>query len=654
MPETFDNDEMKEILQDFLAEAEEMLEGLDTYFVQLEAHPDDRTLLNEIFRTAHSIKGSAGFIGLNRIVEVAHHAENVLNQLRQGQMRAEPLVVDIILEAMDALKLLVREVRTGTQADVDIESLNQKLDLLLQWGEDVQAEAEPAPGSGEEFQVEETADLPEASEPGKEPALVSEPAPESYQVEDEELVAVPPAGAPSSEVPGDAGPRSKSQAMEGGGSSRKTEVPVPALTTEAAQTGSGEADQTIRVETSRLDNVMNLVGELVLGRNRLVRLSGEQRGDIDPDHRLKEIAEAVAQLSRVTTDLQLAVIKTRMQPIRKVLGKFPRMVRDLSRKMGKEVRLELSGEETELDKSVIEEIGDPLVHIIRNAIDHGLEMPDERAAGGKPTEGVVRIGAYQEGNSIVIEVSDDGKGIDVGRVREKAIEKKLISGADAERMSEGELVNLIFLPGFSTAEKVTDVSGRGVGMDVVRTNINKINGTVEVRTTQGSGSTFVIRLPLTIAIIQALMVTIGSEIYAIPLQTVVETVKITREDIRTLSGSDVLNLRNQVLPLLRLRDEFKVPEEHAEEPGRCYVVVVQLGSRLLGLVVDRLPYQEEVVIKSMGPLLSGIRGMAGATITGDGKVVLILDVGEILQDIQLRQHQGPVPAGFAPAAAVRS
>ncbi len=654
MPETFDNDEMKEILQDFLAEAEEMLEGLDTFFVQLEAHPDDRTLLNEIFRTAHSIKGSAGFIGLNRIVEVAHHAENVLNQLRQGQMRAEPLVIDIILEAMDALKLLVREVRTGTQADVDIESLNQKLDLLLQWGEDVQAETEPAPGGGEEFQGEVTPDLPEPSGSGKEPALVSEPQSESYQVEDEELVAAPPADAPSSGVPGDSGPRSKSGSGEGGGSARKAELPVPAPATEAAQTGSGEADQTIRVETSRLDNVMNLVGELVLGRNRLVRLSGEQRGDIDPEHRLKEIAEAVAQLSRVTTDLQLAVIKTRMQPIRKVLGKFPRMVRDLSRKMGKEVRLELSGEETELDKSVIEEIGDPLVHIIRNAIDHGLEMPDERAAGGKPTEGVVRIGAYQEGNSIVIEVSDDGKGIDVGRVREKAIEKKLISGGDAERMSEGELVNLIFLPGFSTAEKVTDVSGRGVGMDVVRTNINKINGTVEVRTTQGAGSTFVIRLPLTIAIIQALMVTIGSEVYAIPLQTVVETVKITREDIRTLSGSDVLNLRNQVLPLLRLRDEFKVPEEHAEEPGRCYVVVVQLGSRLLGLVVDRLPYQEEVVIKSMGPLLSGIRGMAGATITGDGKVVLILDVGEILQDIQLRQHQGPVPSGFAPAAAARS
>jgi two-component system chemotaxis sensor kinase CheA len=394
---------------------------------------------------------------------------------------------------------------------------------------------------------------------------------------------------------------------------------------------------------------MNLVGELVLGRNRLVRLSGDQSGLQDVQQQLKEISEAVAQLSRVTTDLQLAVIKTRMQPIRKVLGKFPRMVRDLSRKMGKEVRLELSGEETELDKSVIEEIGDPLVHIIRNAIDHGLESPEERQASGKPAEGVVRIGAYQEGNSIVIEVSDDGKGINVERVKQKAIERRLISGADADRMSEGELVNLIFLPGFSTAEKITDVSGRGVGMDVVRTNINKINGSVEVRTTPGAGSTFIIRLPLTIAIIQALMVTIGAEVYAIPLQTVVETVKITREEVKTLSGSDVLNLRDQVLPLLRLRDEFKVPDTDSADPSRCYVVVVQLGSRLLGLVVDRLPYQEEVVIKSMGPLLSGIRGMAGATITGDGKVVLILDVAEILQDIQLRQQSGAVQTGYQTA-----
>ena len=642
MSDAFDNEEMKEILQDFLTEAEEMLEGLDTYFVQLESRPDDRTLLNEIFRTAHSIKGSAGFIGLNRIVEVAHHAENVLNQLRQGQMRAEPLVIDIILEAMDALKLLVKEVRTGNPADVDIESLSQKLDLLMQWGEDVQSEsAQEQEGEGAREHPEEPVGeaLPETPGPSETPLL-----PEAFQVEDEELAA-----GQTEEEAGAGKPVPAKQPVPPSRSLSPKGDSLPPSASEGPSAGAGESDQTIRVETSRLDNVMNLVGELVLGRNRLVRLSGDQSGLQDVQQQLKEISEAVAQLSRVTTDLQLAVIKTRMQPIRKVLGKFPRMVRDLSRKMGKDVRLELSGEETELDKSVIEEIGDPLVHIIRNAIDHGLESPGERQASGKPAEGVVRIGAYQEGNSIVIEVSDDGKGINVERVKQKAIEKRLISEADADRMSEGELVNLIFLPGFSTAEKITDVSGRGVGMDVVRTNINKINGSVEVRTTPGTGSTFIIRLPLTIAIIQALMVTIGAEVYAIPLQTVVETVKITREEVKTLSGSDVLNLRDQVLPLLRLRDEFKVPDTDSADSSRCYVVVVQLGSRLLGLVVDRLPYQEEVVIKSMGSLLSGIRGMAGATITGDGKVVLILDVAEILQDIQLRQQSGAVQTGYQTA-----
>ena len=617
MAEGFDNDEMKEIVQEFLAEAQEMLEGLDNYFVQLEARPDDTSLLNEIFRAAHSIKGSAGFIGLTRIVEVAHHAENVLNQLRQGMMKAEPAVIDIILEAMDALKLLLEEVHTGTQADVDIDTLTMKLDLLLQWGED-QAASHESTGPK----------APDTEEAGM---VVPPEDPEPKEPEPGEPVSSPP----SAEI------------VSGGQSAHPPSPPPPPPSappqSEAAQVQSSgvEVDQTIRVETSRLDNVMNLVGELVLGRNRLVRLATDTRGDDDWEKQQKDIAEAVIQLSRVTTDLQLAVIKTRMQPIKKVLGKFPRMVRDLSRKLGKEARLELSGEETELDKSVIEEIGDPLVHIIRNAIDHGLEMPEERLAAGKNAEGIVRISAYQEGNSIVIEISDDGRGVNVDRVRKKAIERNLISASDADRMTTEELVNLIFLPGFSTAEKVTDVSGRGVGMDVVRTNINKINGTVEIRSQQGLGSTFVINLPLTIAIIQALMVAIGNEVYAVPLQSVVETVKISESDIRTLSGAEVLNLRNQVLPLLRLRDEFKIPGEANESAGKSrYVVVVQIGSRSVGLVVEALPYQEEVVIKSMGPILSGIRGMAGATITGDGKVVLILDVGEILQDIQIRGHQG--------------
>ena len=632
MSEGFDNDEMKEIVQDFLQEASEMLEGLDNYFVQLENNPEDRTLLNEIFRTAHSIKGSAGFIGLNRIVEVAHHAENVLNQLRTGNMRAEPAVVDIILESMDALKVLVNEVRTGEQADVDIDGINMKLDLLLQWGEDTHSES-PGEEAGE-------ADSEMASAVRDEKVLDtrSMPKEEAFLQETSfpEASAVPPPPSPSPvshpgpQVVRPASSREEAQNAEAGSAKG------------AEGGGGGEADQTIRVEISRLDSVMNLVGELVLGRNRLVKLSGDIDGVTDFERRIKEVAEAISQLNRVTTDLQTAVIKTRMQPIKKVLGKFPRMVRDLSRKMGKSIRLELSGEETELDKSVIEEIGDPLIHIIRNSIDHGIEMPDDRIAQGKDSEGVVRISAYQEGNSIVIEISDDGRGIDAEKIRRKAVEKGIITEADAMRLTDAEAVNIIFMPGFSTAEKVTDVSGRGVGMDVVRTNINKINGSVEIATQKGDGSTFTIRLPLTIAIIQALMVTIGPETYAIPLASVVETVKITEKDIKTLSGSEVLNLRQQVLPLIRLRDEFKVPHQGDGTgiPEGQYVVVVQVGSKNLGLVVDRLPYQEEVVIKSMGQILSGIRGLAGATITGDGRVVIILDVGEILQDVSLRVKKG--------------
>ncbi len=639
MSEGFDNDEMKEIVQDFLQEASEMLEGLDNYFVQLENNPEDRTLLNEIFRTAHSIKGSAGFIGLNRIVEVAHHAENVLNQLRTGNMRAEPAVVDIILEAMDALKVLVNEVRTGEQADVDIEGINMKLDLLLQWGEDTHTES----SSGEEGAAE--GDM--AAAVREEQALDHPSAPQGNTPSEP-----PAADVPSSPTPPSAPPPPPPSAPPPAPASMPQVVRPAASREEAAnaETGAqkggegaqGESDQTIRVEIGRLDSVMNLVGELVLGRNRLVKLSGDIDGITDFERRIKEVAEAISQLNRVTTDLQTAVIKTRMQPIKKVLGKFPRMVRDLSRKMGKSIRLELAGEETELDKSVIEEIGDPLVHIIRNSIDHGIEMPDDRVAQGKDPEGVVRISAYQEGNSIVIEITDDGRGIDPEKIRRKAVEKGVITEADALRLTDSEAVNIIFMPGFSTAEKVTDVSGRGVGMDVVRTNINKINGSVEIATQNGAGSTFTIRLPLTIAIIQALMVTIGAETYAIPLASVVETVKITEKDIKTLSGSEVLNLRQQVLPLIRLRDEFKVPHvgDGAGIPEGQYVVVVQVGSKNLGLVVDRLPYQEEVVIKSMGQILSGIRGLAGATITGDGRVVIILDVGEILQDVSIRTKRG--------------
>ncbi len=400
----------------------------------------------------------------------------------------------------------------------------------------------------------------------------------------------------------------------------------------------GDEDQTIRVETRRLDTVMNLVGELVLGRNRIMKIGGglEQAHENDP--LVRELGETLAQLNLVTTDLQLAVMKTRMLPIRKVLAKFPRMVRDLSQKLHKQVRLELHGEETELDKSVADEIGDPLVHLVRNAVDHGIEPVAERQAAGKPPEGVVRISAAQEGNSIVIRIADDGRGLQLEKIKAQATARGLVTEAELATMDPRDIMNLIFLPGFSTAEQVTDVSGRGVGMDVVRTNIRRINGSVEVESQPGQGSVVTIKLPLTIAIIQALLVEVGRATFAIPLGSVIEAVKITRADIKTVNGREVLHLRERVLPLLRLAEEFEIPVDPTRD--RFYVVVAGLGDKQVGVVVDRLRSQEEVVIKSLWDYLTNIKGIAGATITGEGKVVLILDIAELVQNVRLSRPAG--------------
>ena len=375
---------------------------------------------------------------------------------------------------------------------------------------------------------------------------------------------------------------------------------------------------------------MNLVGELVLGRNRMMKLSTGLEQSHESDPLVRELAETLGRLDLVTSDLQTAVMKTRMLPIRKVLGKFPRMVRDLSNKVGKNVGLELVGEDTELDKSVIEEIADPLVHLIRNAIDHGLETPEERRAAGKPEQGTVKLEAAQEGDRIVIRISDDGGGMSVEKIKAKALSRDLVTPQEISTWGRREIINLIFQPGFSTAENVTDVSGRGVGMDVVRTNISRLNGTVEVDTDEGHGSTVTIKLPLTIAIIQALMVAVERQEFAIPLTSVVEAVKLGSRDLKTINGREVLTLRDHVLPLLRLSRMFEIPMlEDRSDFG--YVVVVAVGERRFGIMVDHLHAQEEVVIKSLGGLLGEIKGIAGATITGEGKVVLILDMAELVQ-----------------------
>jgi two-component system, chemotaxis family, sensor kinase CheA len=575
-------------------------------------------MLDEIFRAMHSMKGSGGFLGFTRLVDVAHRAENILNKLRQGEIAVTPTVINVVLEAVDVVKLLVADIReSGTDIHVEVVAISAKLDNVLAGQEAAQTEpAVPALAVILDTPTHaNTAHQPPSSKLGEiliqEGSASKEQVLEALEQQDRKL--------PLGEILVQSGVITE-RALES------------ALQKQSKPTKGGEDDQTIRVETSRLDSVMNLVGELVLGRNRLMKLGGGLEQSYENEPLVRGLTETLAQLNLVTTDLQLAVMKTRMLPIRKVLAKFPRMVRDLSQKLNKQVRLELHGEETELDKSVADEVGDPLVHIVRNAIDHGIELPAERQASGKALEGLVRIAASQEGNSIVIRIQDDGKGLQTDRIKAKALSRGIVSEAELASMDPRDVLNMVFLPGFSTADKVTDVSGRGVGMDVVRTNIRRINGSVEIDSQVGKGSVITIKLPLTIAIIQALLVEVEQATFAIPLGSVIEAVKITKDDIKTINGREVLTLRERVLPLLRLSEEFEIPRDTTCD--KFYVVVVGMGERHVGVIVDRLRSQEEVVIKSMGDYLSDIKGVAGATITGEGKVVLILDIPELVQSLR--------------------
>lgn len=620
------NDEMKEILNDFLTETNEMIETLDQRFVTLETDPNNKDLLNEIFRAMHSMKGSAGFLGFTRLVDVTHRAENVLNKLRQGEMAVTPAIITIILEAIDTVKVLLAAIKMdGSDSDIPVATISGKLDDVLAGKTGAGAGAAPpvgataTPTAAAQTATAPSSPTPPATAPTLGEILVSEGLASKEQVFDALTTQQhqPDPKAPIGEI------LLQAKAI--------TERALDSALHKQEKAGKpADEDQTIRVETKRLDSVMNLVGELVLGRNRLIKIGTQLEQTHENDAYVRTLGETLAQLNLVTTDLQLAVMKTRMLPIKKVFAKIPRMVRDLSQKLGKQVRLDVHGEETELDKSVADEIGDPLVHLVRNAVDHGLELPAARQAKGKSAEGLLRIAASQEGNSIVIRIQDDGAGIPLAKIKSKALAKGLVSEAELSSMEAREVVNLIFLPGFSTAEKVTDVSGRGVGMDVVRTNIRKINGSVEIESEEGKGTTIIIKLPLTIAIIQALMVEVEKTIFAIPLSTVIEAVRITKRDIQTLNGREVLHLRDRVLPLIRLTREFDIPE--SPDRDRFYVVVAALGDRRVGVIVDELRSQEEVVIKSIWDYLETVKGVSGATITGEGKVVLILDISELVSN----------------------
>jgi len=672
-------DEFEEILQDFLIESFELIEQLDQDLVELESRPDDLDLLNRIFRVAHTIKGASSFLNFDVLTHLTHHMENLLNMARHGDLTIDADVMDVILESIDLMKALLVRIRDSrVDSGLEVDGCVARLDAVANGtslGETVPApvstpepvavevavdEEEEADYSGMseeevEAEIERLIAVRQAEDAAKRahkapptPVVEEEPdysgmSEEEVEAEIERLIAVrqaedaakraqksvepeapkaPPAPVAVAPV---AVAKVEPVAPKAAPAPRKVE---PKEDGEAR--GGAAVEQTIRVDVKRLDHLMNLIGELVLGKNRLIKINDDVEERYEGEAFLEELNQVVSIVSLVTTDLQIAVMKTRMLPIGKVFNKFPRMIRDLSRELNKKIELEITGEETELDKSIVEEIGDPLVHIIRNSCDHGIETPDIRLASGKEEGGTIHLKAYHEGNHIVIQIIDDGKGLDSDMLKQKSIEKGIITEKEADGMTEKEAFGLIFRPGFSTAAQVTSVSGRGVGMDVVKTNIEKLNGMIDIDSEVGKGTSMKLKIPLTLAIIQALLVGVQEEYYAIPLASVLETVRISKDEIYTVESRSVMRLRDEVLSLVHIGDIFEV-ERVFDNSEHAYVVVLGLAESKIGLIVDSLVGQEEIVIKSLGEYLKGIEGIAGATIRGDGGVTLIVDVAALMQ-----------------------
>ncbi len=657
-------DDLQEIMEDFLIEAFEMNEQLDQDLVELEHNPEDLDLLNRIFRVAHTIKGSSSFLNLNILTHLTHNMEDVLNRARKGEIKITPDIMDVVLRSIDLMKTLLVTIRdtgsdTNNGKENEIEEAVKQLQAITSQNlesakegtkeapkkeNEKEAQKEAKEENKKEENQENKAKAPTAKDFASDNPLADEPDLDYTNMSAEEVEAeIERLLNKRQEADKERRAQKKQEAKPKQEVAPKTETPktetpkAPKTETKAkakADTEENKApsigvEQTVRVDVRRLDHLMNLIGELVLGKNRLIRIYGDVEERYDGEKFLEELNQVVSSISAVTTDLQLAVMKTRMQPVGKVFNKFPRMVRDLSRELGKSIELIIEGEETELDKSIVEEIGDPLIHIIRNSCDHGIEPLEERRRLNKPETGKVQLSAYNEGNHIVIKISDDGKGLDPVMLKEKAIEKGVISERDAEGMSDREAFNLIFKPGFSTAKVVSNVSGRGVGMDVVKTNIEKLNGIIEIDSEVGVGTTQKLKIPLTLAIIQALLVGVQEEYYAIPLSSVLETVRISQDEIYTVDGKSVLRLRDEVLSLVRLSDIFKV-DAILESNSDVYVVIIGLADQKIGVIVDYLIGQEEVVIKSLGYYLKNTRGIAGATVRGDGKITLIVDVGAMM------------------------
>ena len=675
----------------FLDESHEHLQSLNEGLLSLEENSDDVSVVNEIFRNAHTLKGMSATMGYNKIAELTHEMEDVLDLIRKEQLKLNEDIIDTLFKCLDSLEQMINSVGDGEAEDVvDVTDLVAKLSSIskgtpMPKAADATAEAAPQEAAdspsivltdidkdvlkqakesgmiGVHVQVtlaatcllksarsymvmnalDELGDVIKSVPPAEdleqekfdhtfdvllitaaevkdvEEALesISEIEKVSVNVVDTEAKAeeqATPAEAPKAA-------EAKPQA--------KAPVKTPAKAPTKKEASKKDAahhkhqSQSVRVDIDKLDTLMNLMGELVINKVRL-----EQIGQT---HRLAELTETLEQMDRVTTDLQNIVMKVRMVPVSAVFNRFPRMVRDVSKELNKEINLTIEGEETELDRTVIDEIGDPIMHLLRNSLDHGVEHPDDREAKGKPRTGEVGLIARHEGNNVVIMVTDDGAGINADVIRRKAVEKGMISQEDADKLDDADAVRLIFLPGFSTADKITDISGRGVGMDVVRSKIEALSGHVDVETKIDEGSVFKIKLPLTLAIIQAMLVKVQEEMYAIPLGSIDSTINIQPTDIKTVRNKEVIVLRGEIIPIIRMEETLQVP--HVKDSDEIFVVVVHAGEAKAGIVVDNLIGQQEIVIKTLGNLFAGLKMFSGATVLGDGRVALILDVATMMQ-----------------------
>ncbi len=577
--------EMKEILDSFLIETKEILEKLDVDLVEMENRPDDTELLNQVFRSFHTIKGTSGFLGLNKLTLITHRCEDILNKLRKKESKINTSVMDAVLNSFDKIKELVSGVEFNLNEEVDI---TNTIDILNKIIEDMNK-------TGNKVNDENSAEIERKAEDiNAREKIINEPQQTKLSSKNQETAA----------------PESDKD--------------------ESGSKKISREENSIRVDIERLDELLNIASELVLGRNRLTQVYSEFAHEFEGSKLDKDLSEAAKQIDLMTNELQLLVMKTRMVKIGKVFTRFPRLIRDLSKEAGKKIKLILKGEETELDKTLIEEINDPLVHLVRNSIDHGIELPDERKAKGKNPVGTIILSAKQEGNNIIINVADDGGGINPEVIREKAVSKGLISEEKAKEFTKQDLLNLIFLPGFSTAKVVTNISGRGVGMDVVKTNVAKLRGIINIDSEVGTGTTINIRLPLTLAIIPGMIVEINEETIVIPLNSVIEVVRVHSDNIKSINEKEVIMMRDTIIPIFEISRMIYRKESYQDKIWQ-HVVVVGIAEKKFGIKVDKLIGQKEVVIKSLGNYLGTIEGIAGSTILGDGTVVMILDINRDLK-----------------------